>query len=42
VPNIPNEVASKLQESKYFIDDDSEEDEGDQSKNGGFDEDGSK
>jgi hypothetical protein len=26
---LPKEVASKLKESKYFIDDDSEEDEGD-------------
>jgi hypothetical protein len=26
---LPEEVASKLKESKYFIDDDSEEDEGD-------------
>jgi hypothetical protein len=34
---MPKKVASKLEESKYFIDDDSEKDEGDQSKNGGFD-----
>jgi hypothetical protein len=40
---LPLEVASKLKQSKYFIDDDSEEDESDQSKNGSFDkEDGSK
>jgi hypothetical protein len=40
---LPKEVASKLTQSKYFIDDVSEEDKGNQSKNGGFDgEDGSK